>query len=95
MLTLLKGGSVSGYSSYRNNLQGKIDWGHLATHLTAVASKKIVEAYYGKAPVYSYHLGGSTGGRQGLGKLILLTLKHFANSLQLRPKGIQESLMEL
>lgn len=94
MLTVRKGGSVSGYGSYRNNLQGKIDWGHLATHLTAVTSKKLIEAYYGKGPVYSYHLGGSTGGRQGLGKLRPLGLRDCANTLQLRPNGIQESLME-
>lgn len=42
------------------------DLGWRAIHETAVASKSIVEAYYGKSPAYSYFSGCSTGGRQGL-----------------------------
>lgn len=49
-----------------NNLQMRIDWGFLATHLTAVMSKEVIKAYYGQEPTYSYHLGSSTGGRQSL-----------------------------
>src|SRR5580692_8477807 len=43
-----------------------IDFGYLAVHETAVLAKKIVKAYYGEAPRYSYWVGCSTGGRQGL-----------------------------
>lgn len=44
----------------------RVDWGHLATHLTAVMGKQVVEGYYGRKVEYAYHLGSSTGGRQGL-----------------------------
>ena len=35
-------------------------------HETAVASKKIIEAYYGNAPKFSYFNGCSAGGRQAM-----------------------------
>lgn len=44
----------------------QIDFGYRAVHLTTVYSKKIVEAYYGKKQDYSYWLGCSSGGKQGL-----------------------------
>jgi feruloyl esterase len=43
-----------------------IDFGWRAVHETAVASKAIVEAFYGSAPRLSYFTGCSAGGRQGL-----------------------------
>jgi hypothetical protein len=43
-----------------------IAFGYLAVHETAVLAKKIVKAYYGEAPRYSYWVGCSTGGRQGM-----------------------------
>jgi hypothetical protein len=49
-----------------NNLQAEIDFGYRSTHVTAVAAKVLVEAYYGKAPEYSYFKGCSTGGRQAM-----------------------------
>lgn len=49
-----------------NNLQGEVDFGYRSTHVTAVAAKVLVEAYYGKAPDYSYFKGCSTGGRQAM-----------------------------
>ncbi|MEQ9445150.1 MAG: tannase/feruloyl esterase family alpha/beta hydrolase [Rhodospirillaceae bacterium] len=49
-----------------NNLPGEIDFGFRSTHITAVAAKVLVEAYYGKAPTYSYFKGCSTGGRQAM-----------------------------
>jgi feruloyl esterase len=42
------------------------DFGHRAVHLTAVTSKAIVRAYYGRPAEYTYFEGCSTGGRQGL-----------------------------
>jgi feruloyl esterase len=44
----------------------KIDYAYLAVHNTAVLAKQIIHAYYGSAPKYSYWVGCSTGGRQGL-----------------------------
>lgn len=48
------------------NLEAKVDFGYRATHRTTLAGKAIVAAFYGKAPAYSYYMGCSTGGRQGL-----------------------------
>ena len=43
-----------------------LDFAYLAVHETAVLSKQVIHAYYGAAPRYSYWVGCSTGGRQGL-----------------------------
>ena len=43
-----------------------LDFAWLSVHETAVLSKQIIQAYYGSAPRYSYWVGCSTGGRQGL-----------------------------
>lgn len=44
----------------------KLDYAYLAVHNTAVLAKQFIQAYYGAAPKYSYWVGCSTGGRQGL-----------------------------
>lgn len=43
-----------------------IDHGYLSVHETALLAKKVIRAYYGADPRYSYWVGCSTGGRQGL-----------------------------
>jgi Tannase and feruloyl esterase len=43
-----------------------VDFGWRAIHETAVASKVIIEAYYGKPPVHAYFSGCSDGGREAL-----------------------------
>ncbi len=43
-----------------------LDFAWLSVHETAVTAKQITQAYYGSAPRYSYWVGCSTGGRQGL-----------------------------
>ena len=43
-----------------------VDFGWRAMHETAVASKAIIEAYYGGAPKFSYFNGCSAGGRQAM-----------------------------
>lgn len=43
-----------------------IDHGYLAVHETALLAKKMIRAYYGSDPRFSYWVGCSTGGRQGL-----------------------------
>jgi hypothetical protein len=49
-----------------NNLQGKIDYGFRAIHVTVIAAKGIAEKYYGAPPKRSYFTGCSGGGRQAL-----------------------------
>jgi hypothetical protein len=49
-----------------NNLQAQADWGFRATHVTALAGRALVRAFYGKPPSRSYMYGCSTGGYQGL-----------------------------
>ncbi len=48
------------------NRQKLLDYAFRSLHVTAVTAKRIVEVYYGSAPVKSYFEGCSTGGRQGL-----------------------------
>ncbi len=44
----------------------KLDYAYLAVHNTAVLAKQLIKAYYSDSPKYSYWVGCSTGGRQGL-----------------------------
>jgi hypothetical protein len=50
----------------QDNLQAQLDWGFRATHVTALAGRALVQAYYSKAPSRAYMYGCSTGGYQGL-----------------------------
>jgi feruloyl esterase len=42
------------------------DFGHRALHLTTVNAKQVTEAFYQAPPDYSYYVGCSKGGQQGL-----------------------------
>ena len=42
------------------------DFGHRALHLTTVNAKQVTEAFYRAPPNYSYYVGCSKGGQQGL-----------------------------
>lgn len=50
----------------RNNLPGRIDFGHRANHVVAIAAKAIINYYYGKSPKYSIIAGCSKGGQAGV-----------------------------
>lgn len=50
----------------QDNLQAQVDYGFRATHVTALAGRALVRAYYAKGPSKSYMFGCSTGGYQGL-----------------------------
>jgi feruloyl esterase len=50
----------------RLNWQAIVDNAYLGIHEMTVVGKALTKAFYGKAPRYSYFVGFSTGGRQGL-----------------------------
>jgi feruloyl esterase len=55
------------YASFAfSNQQGLVDFAYRAVHVTANASKTLVQAYYGKPQEYAYWEGCSQGGRQGM-----------------------------
>jgi hypothetical protein len=58
-------GSLGASFAY-DNPQAEIDYAYRAVHVTAETAKAIIEAYYGSPPSYSYFVGCSTGGRQGM-----------------------------
>jgi len=64
------GGTDTGHqgnaTAWMQNLQQIIDYGSRGIHKMTVKSKAIIEAFYGKAPKYSYFNGCSTGGKEGL-----------------------------
>ena len=49
-----------------NALRKIVDHGYLSVHETALLAKKMIRTYYGADAKYSYWVGCSTGGRQGL-----------------------------
>jgi hypothetical protein len=44
----------------------RVDYAYRAPHVSAVAAKALIAAYYGTAPAVSYFQGCSDGGREGL-----------------------------
>lgn len=49
-----------------NGYRKLLDFAYLSVHNTAVLAKQIIKSHYGSAPKYSYWVGCSTGGRQGM-----------------------------
>src|SRR5258708_4505129 len=47
------------------NLERHLNFGYLGVHRTAETAKSIVRQYYGSDPHHAYHVGCSSGGRQG------------------------------
>ena len=48
------------------NAQIRIDFAYRAEHVTALVAKALIQKFYGQAPKYSYFVGCSDGGREGL-----------------------------
>ena len=65
-------GHEGGSGSFALDANGRLNWqsivdnAHLGIHEMTLVGKALTQAFYGKAPRYSYFVGGSTGGRQGL-----------------------------
>lgn len=59
-------GSFAFLSNGAVNLESMRDMSRRAMYEQAMKTRALVEAYYGRAPRYSYYDGHSTGGRQGL-----------------------------
>jgi pimeloyl-ACP methyl ester carboxylesterase len=65
-------GHEGGSGKFALDSNGRQDWpaiidnAYLGIHEMTVVGKALTAAFYGRAPRYSYFVGGSTGGRQGL-----------------------------
>ncbi len=65
-------GHEGGSGSFALNANGRLNWqeirdnAYVGIHEMTVVGKALTHAFYGKPPRYSYFIGGSTGGRQGL-----------------------------
>jgi len=63
---------LDGYSrylfdfSFTPDQQAYLDFAYLANAEVAGVAKRIIDAYYSKAAAYSYFVGCSTGGREGM-----------------------------
>ncbi|WP_394762673.1 tannase/feruloyl esterase family alpha/beta hydrolase [Phenylobacterium sp.] len=55
-----------GWAFAYQNLQGQIDFGSRATHLTAVVGKALINTFYAQPAAFAYFNGCSTGGRQAM-----------------------------
>jgi Tannase and feruloyl esterase len=51
---------------FGKNPQKRVDFAYRAEHVTALASKALIKAYYGQAQAYSYFNGCSDGGREAV-----------------------------
>jgi feruloyl esterase len=66
------GGHAGGSGSFALHASGRLNWqeirdfAYLGIHEMTVVGKALSQAFYGKAPRFSYFVGSSTGGRQGL-----------------------------
>ena len=65
-------GHQGGSGSFALNANGRLNWqeirnnAYLGIHDMTLVGKALTLAFYGKAPRYSYFVGSSTAGRQGL-----------------------------
>ncbi len=52
--------------SWGVDAQKRVDFAHRGVHVTVLAAKALINAFYGQAPRYSYFSGCSDGGREAL-----------------------------
>lgn len=53
-------------ASFGLDPQARIDWGYASMDKVTVLAKDLITRFYGSAPAYSYYIGSSGGGRQGM-----------------------------
>jgi pimeloyl-ACP methyl ester carboxylesterase len=53
-------------SAWTTNEQQQADFAYRGQHITTLAAKKLIKAFYGQAEKYSYFVGCSDGGREAL-----------------------------
>lgn len=53
-------------ASFGLDPQARIDWGYNAVDQVTQLAKTVIGSFYGQAPRYSYYVGNSGGGRQGM-----------------------------
>ena len=59
-------GRSMGDGSFGSDPQARIDFAYRGVHLTALAAKALIKAFYNQAPKYAYFSGCSDGGREAL-----------------------------
>ena len=59
-------GHTNADANWTQDPQRQIDFAYRGVHVTNLASKKLIQAYYGQSQKYSYFVGCSDGGREGL-----------------------------
>lgn len=77
-----------------NNLEQELDFAYRGTHKAVLASKAIVQTYYGNDIDHAYWRGCSTGGRQGL-MLAQRYPWHFDGIIAGAPAGIQPAYINI
>lgn len=60
------GHDMSDSAKFAQNREQFIDFGSRGNHVTAVFTKDLIKAYYGKPATRAYFVGGSNGGREAL-----------------------------
>lgn len=60
------GHEMSESAEFARNREQFIDYGYRGNHVTAVFTKDLIKAYYGKPATRAYFVGGSNGGREAL-----------------------------
>lgn len=59
-------GTSSRDASFGADPQARLDWGYQAMDKVTLLSKTVIERFYGQGPRWSYYIGSSGGGRQGM-----------------------------